>query len=121
MIEEKKERPFSFFGRDFSRADIDDMTFEEADVWITKSKEAVAESDSYMEYANLAGIEMDPMVRAKKAGFRAAMHKFIVLLEQRQTDLGNSFDDEFFQVVKDNVSPELFAKLIGITEANIRS
>jgi len=121
MIEEKKERPFKFFEREFSKADIEDMTFEEADVWLTKAKEAIEESDSYLEYVRLSGIEMDPLIRAKKQGFRAAMNKFIFLLDQRQTQLGNSFDDEFFQVVKDNVTPEMFAKFIRITEENIRS
>jgi len=111
----KIDKPFKFFGREFTSQDIGKMEFKECEDWIILSKQTITENDEYITYRREMGTPLEGFDLAKKIGFKSAMKKFIFLLENRKRDIGDSFDKVFYDVCKDNLADELFEELVDLT------
>jgi hypothetical protein len=105
---EKKERPFKFFGHEFTKADVAVMDWITADNWLAQAKETLRETDSYIAYK---GDDLPKAERDKKYGFQGAMKKFIFLLEDRKRRLGAYRFQVFHKICVEEMDPSELADI----------
>lgn len=111
FMNSKKDRPFKFFGREFSKEDIQGFDWDECDVWLRLARQTVLENDQYAQYQSAKGTPIEGEELAKKIGFASAIKKFIFLLDDRQKRLGASRYKTFFDHCERELDLELFGDL----------
>ena len=113
------DKPFSFFGRSFTRAQVYRFGYEECEHWLKMCRQTMFENKSYRDRMEALGDPIRGEDLAKKISFDVALSKFVYMLEDRQHRLGASKLKLFFEIAQDELDPVDFDRIVNYADEEL--
>ena len=105
-------KPFKFFGHEFTKERIYSMDYDEADQWLRMARQSLDENISYREACEARGNPIVGEELAKKISFDAVLKKFIYFLDDRQHRIGESRRKLFMEIAEEYLDPKDYDRIM---------